>query len=78
MIAVKTFKKGDEIMNKYKFLAIVTCVMFVFAGLVILAPSNALATELPKLLSCTTYSVGSTGYATSMGLMEAILKNEGV
>jgi len=31
-----------------------------------------------KLLSCTTYSVGSTGYSTSMGLMDAIYKNEGI
>jgi uncharacterized protein len=47
-------------------------------GLAAVIPGPSLAKETPKLLSCTTYSVGSTGYATSMGLMEAISKNEGI
>ena len=47
-------------------------------GMVLLLPCVLMAKETPKLLSCTTYSVGSTGYATSMGLMEAIKKNEGI
>lgn len=47
-------------------------------GLLFLLPAASMAKETPKLLSCTTYSVGSTGYATSMGLMEAIKKNEGI
>ena len=47
-------------------------------GIALLLPSASKAKETPKLLSCTTYSVGSTGYATSMGLMEAIKKNEGI
>jgi len=47
-------------------------------GVALLLPSASTAKETSKLLSCTTYSVGSTGYATSMGLMEAIKKNEGI
>lgn len=47
-------------------------------GLVLSVASQPMAKELPKLLSCTTYSVGSTGYAISMGLMEAVEQNEGI
>ncbi len=54
---------------------IFTCVAI---GLAVALPGPSLAKETPKLLSCTTYSVGSTGYATSMGLMEAIKKNEDI
>jgi len=65
-------------MKRYKFLVFATLMMFVCMGLAFVIPSMALAKEVPKLLSCTTYSVGSTGYAISMGLMEAIKKNEGI
>ena len=42
----------------------------------VIAPTKVLAQE--KVLSCTTYAIGSTGYATSMGLLEAVAKNEGI
>ena len=48
------------------------------AGIALSIPGPSMAEETVKLLSCTTYSVGSTGYATSMGLMEAVKKNEGI
>jgi hypothetical protein len=46
-------------------LAIACCAVFIFT-----LATNTSAAE--KVLSCTTYSVGSTGYATSMGLFEAV------
>jgi len=63
-------------MNRNKTISMITivatfCVVFIFT-----VTSVALAKG--KILSCTTYSVGSTGYATSMGLAEAIYKNEGI
>ena len=57
----------------FKMTLLMACV-----GMALLLPCVSMAKEAPKLLSCTTYSVGSTGYATSMGLMEAIKKNEGI
>jgi hypothetical protein len=48
------------------------------AAMLIHFGSGAIAADTSQVLSCTTYSVGSTGYATSMGLMEAIQKNEGI
>jgi TRAP transporter TAXI family solute receptor len=62
--------------NKNLFLAVL--IIGIWAGLVFMMPFSSPAKELPKLLSCTTYAVGSTGYSTSMGLMEAIHKNEGI
>ena len=40
-------------------------------------PEN-LAAKNTELLSCTTYSVGSSGYTFSTAMMEAIQKNEGI
>jgi len=59
---------------------LISAVVLAFLGMGLMSGMTApvLAKDLPKLLSCTTYSVGSTGYATSMGLMEAIKKNEGI
>ena len=65
-------------MRKNKNLLLTTLLIVVGVGIVFTIPHSSLAKELPKLLSCTTYSVGSTGYAISMGLMEAIQKNEGI
>ena len=62
-------------MKKVKLLFLVTMIMAGFMAFAFLTPHPGMA---KKLLSCTTYSVGSTGYATSMGLMEAIQKNEGI
>jgi len=47
------------------------CAIFIFA-----LAAQALAAE--KVLSCTTYSVGSTGYSTSMGLFEAVAQISGI
>lgn len=63
---------------KSKSLILKLLLLSVCAGILVTLPAAAMARETPKLLSCTTYSVGSTGYATSMGLMEAIKKNEGI
>jgi len=65
-------------MKRYKIFVFAALLMFVCMGFVFVNSSTALAKEVPKLLSCTTYSVGSTGYSTSMGLTEAIHKNEGI
>lgn len=65
-------------MKQYKISGFAMILMFVFVGLIFTNSLPVLAKEAPKLLSCTTYSVGSTGYAISMGLMEAIQKNEGI
>ncbi len=63
-------------MMRTRLLISAVILLFVGVGLAVAIPGTSMAT--PKLLSCTTYSVGSTGYATSMGLMEAIKKNEGI
>ena len=63
---------------KSKSLILKLLLLSVCVGILVTLPAAAMAKETPKLLSCTTYSVGSTGYATSMGLMEAIKKNEGI
>jgi TRAP transporter TAXI family solute receptor len=63
---------------KTRFLIFKMILPIACLGIALLLPSTLTAKETPKLLSCTTYSVGSTGYATSMGLMEAIKKNEGI
>jgi TRAP transporter TAXI family solute receptor len=57
-----------------------TCVVaaVISLGVVFFTFSQLGAKEVPKLLSCTTYSVGSTGYSISMGLMEAIQEKEGI
>lgn len=65
-------------MTKNNRFIVAAFAMLICMGLACATPSITVAKEKPKLLSCTTYSVGSTGYATSMGLMDAILKNEGV
>jgi uncharacterized protein len=65
-------------MNGRRSLVFVLTVMFLAGGLMLLRPETGMAGDTSKVLSCTTYSVGSTGYATSMGLMEAIKKNEGI
>jgi TRAP transporter TAXI family solute receptor len=65
-------------MMKTRLLVSAVILLFVGIGLAVAVPGTSIAKEVPKLLSCTTYSVGSTGYATSMGLMEAIKKNEGI
>jgi len=59
---------------------LISTIVSVCVGMALVAaiPAASMAAETPNLLSCTTYSVGSTGYATSMGLMEAISKNEGI
>lgn len=65
-------------MKRYKSLVLAALSMAFCIGLFFSISSAVYAQKLPKLLSCTTYSVGSTGYATSMGLMEAIYRNEGI
>lgn len=65
-------------MRRDKNLLWATLLIVVCVGIAFTMPPSSLAKELPKLLSCTTYSVGSTGYSTSMGLVEAIHKNEGI
>ena len=65
-------------MKKNRRFVLAAFVIFACMGLAFATPSISLAKKMAKLLSCTTYSVGSTGYATSMGLMEAIQKNEGI
>lgn len=65
-------------MKKNKFLFLATFMVLIFIGITFVTPSTTPAKQVPKLLSCTTYSLGSTGYATSMGLAEAIKKNEGI
>ena len=52
----------------------VSCLM----ALALLSWIPAGAAELPKLLSATTYTVGSTGYAISMGLCKAIEEKGGI
>jgi hypothetical protein len=47
-------------------------------GHLILTPLPGEGSELPKLLGCTTYSVGSTGYSISMGIMEAVQESSGI
>jgi hypothetical protein len=49
---------------------------FLGIGLLLAGPGKSFAKD--EMLSCTTYSVGSTGYTISMGLMEAIQTNEGI
>ena len=63
---------------KTKSLIIKLALLCLCAGVALAIPAALMAKDLPKLLSCTTYSVGSTGYATSMGLMEAVKKNEDI
>ncbi|KIX11994.1 TAXI family TRAP transporter solute-binding subunit [Dethiosulfatarculus sandiegensis] len=49
------------------------------AGLLLLtAPVCAHAADLPKMISATTYTVGSTGYAVSMGLCKAVEEKGGI
>lgn len=63
---------------KKRVFFLVMCVLVLGLVFGVMMPGPLSAKDVPKLLSCTTYSVGSTGYATSMGLMEAIKKNEGI
>jgi uncharacterized protein len=65
-------------MKGKRSLLLAALAVFIGVGLVVFSPNAGIAGDEPEVLSCTTYSVGSTGYATSMGLMEAIKKNEGI
>jgi TRAP transporter TAXI family solute receptor len=65
-------------MKREKSLRLIPFLIVICVGLSLTMPHSTMAKEVPKLLSCTTYSVGSTGYSTSMGLTEAIHKNEGI
>jgi len=57
---------------------ILLMVLCIVADIGFLLPKAVFCGNIPKVLSCTTYSVGSTGYSISMGLMEAVFKNEGI
>ena len=52
--------------------------VLLFAALLMLGSLPAGAGEVPKMISATTYTVGSTGYAISMGLCKAIEERGGV
>ena len=64
----------EEAMKGWRFVRF-SVLLAIGLGLVLSVASQPMAKELPKLLSCTTYSVGSTGYAISMGLMEEPLRS---
>ena len=48
------------------------------AAALMLLPAAAGAADVPKMISATTYTVGSTGYAISIGLCKAIEEKGGV
>ncbi|MBU4566857.1 MAG: TAXI family TRAP transporter solute-binding subunit [Desulfarculus sp.] len=48
------------------------------AAALLLLPAAAGAADVPKMISATTYTVGSTGYAISIGLCKAIEEKGGV
>lgn len=52
--------------------------MLVIVAAAMLLPATAGAGNLPKMISATTYTVGSTGYAISMGLCKAIEEKGGI
>ena len=52
--------------------------IFFMMVLTMLAGLPAAAAELPKLVSATTYTVGSTGYAISIGLCKAVEEKGGI
>jgi TRAP transporter TAXI family solute receptor len=68
----------EEVAMKGKKALMIGVAALFFLGIFLLASSPAQAKEATKLLSCTTYSVGSTGYSISMGIMEAVQEREGI
>lgn len=52
--------------------------LVLLSGMALIIGNQGVSSAADTVLSCTTYSTGSTGYATSMGLAEAVEKNEGI